>query len=123
MHIDEHGAAWYAIQVTRYDERRVASHLAMRPIPTVPPLIESVRRQSGRAAARLEPLGTPLACLARTPIFAAGPLTAGGRRSGTACTRWDGRDREKGYVIRGLASIRAFEGARKCGVLSLLQTE
>jgi len=54
---EEHTAAWYAVQVKRYQEHRVARYLALQPIPTFLPLIESVRRRNGmRGPTRLEPL-------------------------------------------------------------------
>lgn len=57
MRVDEQGAAWYAVQVKRHQEDRVARHLAMRPIRTFLPLIESVRRRNSKpGATRLEPL-------------------------------------------------------------------
>lgn len=52
-----HIVAWYAVQVKRYQERRVARYLAMKPIATYLPLIESIRRRDGiRGPVRLEPL-------------------------------------------------------------------
>lgn len=57
MRVDEQGIAWYAVQVKPHQEHRVVRHLAMSPIPTFLPLIESVRRRNGRPrGARLEPL-------------------------------------------------------------------
>ena len=56
MHTEEQGAAWYVVQVKRYDEHRVARHLAMRPVQTFLPLIESLRRRNGNLGTRLEPL-------------------------------------------------------------------
>ncbi len=49
------GTAWYAVQVKRFEEHRVVRYLAMKPIPTFLPLIES-RRHRSSAAVRLEPL-------------------------------------------------------------------
>ncbi len=57
MQNEAHDTAWFAVQVKRYEERRVVRHLDMKSIPTFLPLIESVRRRNGsRGPARLEPL-------------------------------------------------------------------
>jgi len=57
MTTEDHAAAWYAVQVKRYQEHRVARHLATRPIASLLPLIEAVRLRSPmRGPTRLEPL-------------------------------------------------------------------
>ncbi len=56
MQVADHGAAWYAVQVKRYEEHRVARRLALKPVPTFLPLIEARRRNGARGSTRLEPL-------------------------------------------------------------------
>lgn len=57
MPIDAHGTAWYAVQVKRQSEHRVAWRLGMTPVSTFLPLMESVRRRHrGGVTTRLEPL-------------------------------------------------------------------
>ncbi len=48
--------AWYAVQVKRQSEGRVARHLALKTIPSFLPFIECVRRNRAHRATRLEPL-------------------------------------------------------------------
>jgi len=57
MLTDAHSPQWYTVQVKRHEEHRVVRHLAVKPIPTFLPLIESARRRRGAwGRTRLEPL-------------------------------------------------------------------
>src|SRR3990170_1675020 len=49
-------AAWYAVQVKRHGEERVARRLALRAVPVFLPHIEVLRRSLPRRLPRLEPL-------------------------------------------------------------------
>lgn len=54
---DDAKSAWYAVQVKRFCERRVARYLSMKSVRVFLPLIECVRRhQETRRLTRLEPL-------------------------------------------------------------------
>ena len=73
MSTEEHSAAWYVVHVKRYQEHRVTRHLARTLIPTLLPLVESVRlRKAMRGPTRLEPL-FPGYLFVRMPALDADP--------------------------------------------------